>query len=423
MNPNHRRRFLKAAGASVALPFLDSAGTLAPLHASEKSDEPPMRMVCIGLEYGLYPTDFFPHETGRGFKLPNLLEPLASVRDDMTVFSGLDHPGITGGHYATHTFLTGIRSDQASAQPEGNISVDQKAAEFVAAKTRFQSMQLGLGGGGVSWTRNGVGIPPLTRLQSVFDELFLETPTSKKERQSARNEVNKSILDVVRDDATALKKRVGRDDLAKLDEYFTTIRTVERRLAQSEAWLGEPKPQTDYHLPQPLPDDFYREVPLFYDLMRLALQTDSTRVISLAVNGWGGNSGLPGVTKGYHDLTHHGRSKDKLKQLSIVETFHTSQFARFVETLKRTQASSDASLLDKTMVLFGSGLGNASSHSNRNLPFILAGGGFQHGEHKAYEQEKGAKTPACNLYVSMLQRFGLETDKFGTSNGTLPGLS
>ena len=166
-----------------------------------------------------------------------------------------------------------------------------------------------------------------------------------------------------------------------------------------------------------------RDVPLFYDLMRLALQTDSTRVISLAVNGWGRSSGLPGVTKGYHDLTHHGRDEGKLKQLSIVETFHTSQLARFLESLKRTQTSADTSLLDQTMVLFGSGLGNASSHSNRNLPMILAGGGFQHGEHKAYNQEKGPKTPACNLYVSMLQRFGLETDKFGTSTSALQGLS
>lgn len=419
----HRRRFLKAAGVSVALPFFESIRAPIPLRAGEGPDEKSMRMVCIGLEYGLYPTHFFPDKTGRGFQLPKLLKPLAQVRDDVTVFSGLDHPGVTGGHYATHTFLSGIRSDHASAQPEGNISVDQKAAEFVGSKTRFPSMQLGLGGGGVSWTRNGVAIPPMTRLQSVFDALFLETPASKKDRLSDDYEVSRSILDVVRDDAAALQKRLGRDDLEKLDEYFTTIREVEQRLVQSEAWLREPKPKPDYRLPSPLPDDFYREVPLFYDLMRLALQTDSTRVISLAVNGWGGSSGLPGVTKGYHDITHHGRDEGKLKQLSIIETFHTSQLARFLESLKRTQASDDASLLDQTMVLFGSGLGNASSHSNRNLPLILAGGGFRHGEHKAYNQQKSRKIPACNLYVSMLQRFGLETNRFGTSTGTLQGLS
>ena len=422
-NGIERRRFLQGSGVVITLPFLESLVPKKSLLADVRSTEAPMRMVCIGLEYGLYPTDFFPKETGRDYQLPNLLKPLAPVRDDMTVFSGLDHPGVTGGHYATHTFLSGIRSDQASGQPEGNISVDQKAAEFVGSQTRFPSMQLGLGGGGVSWTRNGVSIPPMERLQTVFDALFLETPTSRKERLSEDYSVNRSILDVVRDDAAALQKRVGRDDLEKLDEYFTTIRAVETRLVQSEEWLRRPKPKTDYRLPAPLPDDFYREVPLFYDLMRLALQTDSTRVISLAVNGWGGSSGLPGVTKGYHDLTHHGRDKGKLTQLSIIETFHTSQLARFLESLKRTQASADASLLDRTMVLFGSGLGNASSHSNRNLPLILAGGGFRHGEHKAYNQEKSQKTPACNLYVSLLQRFGLETDRFGTSTGTLKGVS
>ena len=169
LSRDHRRKFLKAAGVSIALPFLESIRAPHSLRASEGSDDKPMRIVCIGLEYGLYPTDFFPKKTGRGFQLPNLLKPLATVRDDMTVFSGLDHPGVKGGHFATHTFLSGIRSDQASAQPEGNISVDQKAAEFVGSKTRFPSIQIGLGGGGVSWTRNGVAIPPMTRLQTVFD--------------------------------------------------------------------------------------------------------------------------------------------------------------------------------------------------------------------------------------------------------------
>ncbi|PHS04513.1 MAG: hypothetical protein COA78_16495 [Blastopirellula sp.] len=414
---------LIGSGAAITLPFLESLAAPKSLLANEKSAENPMRMVCIGLEYGLYPTDFFPEETGRDYKLPKLLEPLASLRNEYTVFSGLDHPGISGGHYVTHTFLSGIKSDQAKAQPEGNISVDQKAAEFVGAKTRFPSIQLGLGGGGVSWTRNGVEIPPITHLQTMFDALFLETPESKRKRLSGKYDVNRSILDVVQDDAMALKKRISHSDLDKLDEYFTSIREVEKRLLQSEVWLKKAKPKTGFRLPRSIPDDFYGETPLFYDLMKIALQTNSTRIISLAINGWGGSSGLPGVTKGYHDITHHGRNKEKLKQLSIIDTFHTSQFARFLESLKRTQASADASLLDNTMVLFGSGLGNASSHSNRNLPLVLAGGKFQHGEHKAYSITKGQQTPACNLYVSMLQRFGLQTDQFGTSTGTLQGLS
>ncbi len=156
--------------------------------------------------------------------------------------------------------------------------------------------------------------------------------------------------------------------------------------------------------------------------MKLALQTDSTRVISMAIHGWKGDSGLSGVTKGYHDLSHHGRDETKLSQLGVIERFHTAQLARFLGSLKETQADDDASLLDRTMVLFGSGLGNASSHSNRELPLLLAGGGFQHGQHKAYPADSGAKTPACNLYLSMLQRFGVESDRFGTSTGTLAEL-
>jgi hypothetical protein len=187
--------------------------------------------------------------------------------------------------------------------------------------------------------------------------------------------------------------------------------------------LNKPKPISNYKLPKQLPTSFTEEVALFYDLMKLALQTDSTRVISMAIHGWAGDSGLSGVTKGYHDLSHHGRDEFKLHQLGVIEQFHTSQLARFLDGLKRSQVADDASLLDRTMVLFGSGLGNASSHSNRNLPLLLAGGGFQHGEHKAYPANGGPQTPACNLYLSMLQRYGVEIDRFGTSKGTLDGLN
>lgn len=423
----NRRNMLRGTGAVIALPFLESLAASRHVDASESTAETgtretPMRMVCIGLEYGLYPIDFFPKRTGRDYELPRLLSPLAGLKNEFTVFSGLDHPGISGGHQATHTFLSGIRSNQAKQYPEGNITIDQKAAEHVGAQTRYQSMQLGIGGGGVSWSRNGVEIPTIDRLQTVFDALFEETPQSKRTRRAGMYAVNRSILDVVGEDAAALKKRVSAGDSTKLDEYFTSIREVEKRLEQSTAWLNKPKATTNFKLPKTPPTSFTDQVAIFYDLMKLALQTDSTRVISMAIHGWKGDSGLSGVTKGYHDLSHHGRDEAKLNQLGIIEQFHTAQLARFLGSLKETQAADDASLLDRTMVLFGSGLGNASSHSNRELPLLLAGGGFQHGQHKAYPSESGSKTPACNLYLSMLQRFGVESDRFGTSTGTLEGL-
>lgn len=419
-----RRAFVRGCGAAIALPYLESVVTPArAVVGTATSGQAPMRMVCVGLNYGLYPGDFFPSETGRGYTLPKLLQPLAGHQDDITVFSKLDHPGIKGGHEAVHTFLSGVMSSQAKAQREGNITLDQKAAEFVGSETRYPSIPIGIGGGSISWTRNAVEIPAIRRVEDLFDALFRETPESKQKRLSESYKLHSSILDVVRDDAKALQKRISKNDTEKLDEYFTSIREVEKRLRQSESWLGEPKPKTDYRLPSPMPEDFYESVPVYYDLMRLALETDSTRVLSCAIDGWSGDSGLPGVTQGYHFLTHHGQDASRLKQLSIIETFHTKQFARFIADLKRTQTSESESLLDKSIVLFGSGMGNASSHSNRNLPLVLAGGGFQHGEHKDYTGHTGRQTPACNLFVSMLQRFGMEVDQFGTSTGTLEGLT
>ncbi len=426
-NQFSRRSFLRGSGALVALPFLESlAQPLKAIAATGRQVEP-VRMVCVGLEYSMHPADFFPSETGRNYTTPDLLKPLEGLRDDFTIFSHLDHPGIKGGHHATHTFLSGVRSELASGQPEGNISLDQKAAEFVGSNTRYPSIQLNSGGGsfggGISWNRNGVALPPVSDLQSMFDALFLETPESQKSRLAESYKLNTSILDVVREDALSLKKHLGKNDLEKLDEYFTSVREVEKRLSMSEAWLNKAKPVVDYQLPNPLPTTFYDEVPLYYDLMKLALQTDSTRILTYNIVGWKGDSGFSGVTKGYHDLTHHGKDPEKLRQLGIIESFYSSQFARFLENLKNLQVSPDDSLLDKTMVLFGSGIGNASSHSNRDLPLLLAGGGFRHGEHKDYPKAGKKQTPLCNLYVSMLQRFGMEIDEFGTSRGTLEGLS
>ena len=424
-NQFSRRAFLRGSGALVALPFLESFAKPVSVVAASGKPVEPMRMVCIGLNYGMHPQGFFPKEVGRNYELPYLLQPLEGQQNDFTIFSHLDHPGIKGGHEATHTFLSGVRADMAKSMPEGNISMDQKAAEFVGSSTRYPSMQLNVGGGdnGLSWTRNGVSIPSMEDLQQVFDALFLETNQAHKRRLARSYKLNSSILDVVRDDAKDLQKRLSANDVEKLDEYFTSVREVEKRLQMSEAWLNKPKPDVDYRFPNPMPTDFYEEVPLYYDLMKLALITDSTRVISYSINGWSGDSGLPGVTQGYHALTHHGKDPTRLKELSIIETFHAKQFSRFLTDLKNIQVEGQSSLLDKTMVLFGSGMGNASSHSNRNLPLILAGGGFTHGEHKDYPKVGDKQTPACNLYVSMLQKFGMELDRFGTSTGTLEGLS
>lgn len=425
-----RRTFLRGVGASIVLPYLESV--VSPLaKAANKFDRlSPMRMVCVGYNYGLNPQFFFPEEEGKKYVLPAYLQPFEDIRDHFTVFSHLDHPGVKGGHNAVHAFLSGVLATEAKDRPGRNVSVDQMAADFVGSETRYASLALDIGGADsvkswtrLSWTRNGVTAPPITDLQQVFDGLFQETSESQKKRLAGSYKLNSSILDVVLKDANLLKKRLNPSDLDKLDEYFTSIREVEKRLNMSEQWLNKAKPVVDYSLPDPLPIYFVEKVPLYYDLMKLALQTDSTRVISFAVSEWDGPSGLDGVSQGYHTLTHHGRDETRLDQLGKVEIFLMKTQSDFLRSLDRVQVEAGQSLLDRTMVLSGSGMGNASSHSNVNLPLMLAGGGFSHGEHKKYPKNEHEKTPACNLYLSMLQRFGLEVDQFGTSSGTLNNFS
>jgi len=387
-------------------------------------------MVCIGYNYGIHPESFFPETAGKNYAMPRYLKPLEDMRDQFTVFSNLEHPGVKGGHYAVHTLLSGILAKEAKDRPGKNVSVDQMAADFVGGQTRYPSLQLDIGGSNsvkawtrLSWTQNGVPAPPITNLHDVFNGLFQETSESQKKRLAGSYKLNSSILDVVQTQATLLKKRLSSNDLDKLDEYLTSIREVEKRLNMSEEWIQKAKPVVDYKLPQPLPMYFVEKVPLYYDMMKLALQTDSTRVISYAVSEWDGPSGISEVNQGYHTLTHHGRDETRLYQLGKVEDFLLQSQANFIRSLGEIEIEGGQTLLDKTMVLSGAGMGNASSHSNSKLPLLLAGGGFKHGEHKVYSNEKNIKTPACNLYLSMLQRFGLEIDQFGTSSGTLDNFS
>ncbi len=419
----NRRRFLRGTfGATMALPFLETFGAeklagLTPV---------PKRMVCVGFEYSFVPDLLFPTEEGRDYDMTPLLRPLALHRDDFSLFAGLDH-GITGGHLSVHSFLSGILAKDASNMLEGNVSVDQKAAMTVGAKTRYSSMQFSPGSNGnhlISWTAGGAPVPPIDKLQTIFDLLF--RPLELTERQKAERSIdgNQSILDLVKNDANALMRRVSKSDQEKLDQYFTSVREVERKLTMSKAWLDRPKPRVSYELPNGADSMTYKErVPLLYDLMVLALQTDSTRVISMAHGGLGANSGGFPISKGYHTLTHHGKIPEKLRQLSIVETFHTTHFARYLDKLRDVKEPNGKTLLDNTINLMGSGLGNASSHSNRDLPLLLAGGGFKHvGHMQVAKLPNKQSVPACNLYLSMLQRFGLEIDSFNTSSGTLTGL-
>ena len=416
-----RRSFLQAAGVCIALPALES---LPRLQASHNKSAPPKRMVCVGNEFGMYPGAFWPKATGAEYELTQLLTPLAQHRSDFTLFSHLDH-GLKGGHFAIHGFLTGVNSADARGMEEGGISLDQKAAEFVGSRTRFPSLHVGSedglhGGCQMSWTRTGTRVTPMPGPRELFRSLFIQNDGVAKAKEKDRIRLQHSILDLVQEDAQALQRRLSKVDNQKLDEYFTSIREVETKLDFDQQWQDIPKPKPP--IDEPRNEGLTKDLPKIYDLLALALQTDSTRIATLEVGGSFAASDL-GIRQGYHSLSHHGYKQENLHLLVQIELYQVEQVARFLDKLKSIkEPNSDGSLLDSTMVLFGSGMGNGNAHTNADLPIVLAGGGFRHGEHKSYPTETRQRVPLCNLYLSMLQQFGIETDSFSMSTGTLNGL-
>ncbi len=413
-----RRQFLRATGITIALPLLES---LPRADAQAPRSRPPKRLVCIGNEFGMYPGAFWPKETGSHYTLPPLLEPLAPHRPDFTLFSHLDH-GVQGGHFAVHTFLTGVKAQEARGLPDGGISLDQRAAEHVGSQTRFPVLNVGSpdglhGGCQISWTRTGTRVPPIPGPRELYRALFIEDDAEARRQAMERLHLRESILDAVRDESRSLRRRLSRADSKKLDEYFAAIRDVETQLSLSRKWQNVPKPKPPF--PEPQNRGLAKDLPMMYDLIALALQTDSTRVATLEVGGSFVARDI-GIQQGYHNLSHHGHLPEKIKLLVQIERYQVEQFSRFLDKLKSLEDPRGGTLLEHTMVLFGSGMGNGNSHRNDNLPIVLAGGGFRHGEHRAYPSDPHRKVPLCKLYVSMLQQFGIDTDRFGPVTGTLP---
>lgn len=411
-----RRRFLRAAGVSLALPWLD---TLVPTMARGATDnDPPRRMICICAPLGFYPGSFIPKETGKDYELSPYLEVLSDFRDDFTVISGL--AGISGGHQAIDGFLTGV---PGAGQPgiRNGISVDQFAAEHIGGQTRFPSLALSGEGLGLSWTRTGARLPAHNSPSRLFAEMFLEGKDNEVRAQLQNLEEGRSILDDVRDQARSLRSKLGDDDREKLDEYLTSVRELEQRLVTNEKWVKTPKPKVNVEPPKDISNrsDLIGRTRLLFDLAHLAVQTDSTRLITIMLAGATSAPPIPGVTQGHHDLSHHGKDPGKLAQLALIEIECMKVLGELVGKLKQSHEGGE-SLLERTTVYLGSNLGDASSHSNKNLPILVAGGGFRHGQHLAFDPQN--PPPLGNLYVSMLQRLGIETDKFNTGVGSLNGL-
>ncbi|PAW79025.1 MAG: hypothetical protein B9S33_19370 [Pedosphaera sp. Tous-C6FEB] len=410
-----RRTFLRGAGVTLALPLLE---VMTPLRAQAAAA--PRRMICINTTLGLHTPNLFPAAAGKDYELTPYLEPLQEFRREFTVFSGLSHPEVDGGHPAEMCYLTAAPHPRAD-NFKNTISLDQYAIEKLVPDTRFGSLVLASSSSrGLSYTRSGVPIPADERPSRVFKNMFVDGTPNEVTAQVQRLKQGQSIMDTVLSEAKDFQRGLGQPDRDKLDEYFTSVREVEQRMIKAQDWARRPKPKVDAKAPTDIASSV--EVParvrLMVDLMHLALQTDSTRFITFALNGLNAVPVIPGVTQDWHNLSHHGQDPAKLAELKVVELQQMKLFGELLAKLKGTQEQG-GTLLDRTIVMFGSNLGNASSHDNKNLPIIVAGGGFRHGQHLAFDPKKNP--PLCNLYVQFLRRLGADVNAFGSGNGTIPG--
>jgi hypothetical protein len=410
-----RRRFLQAAGVGLALPLLDC---FLPRRASAAEAAPPKRLVAICTSLGIHAPFFFPQAGGKDYEDSPYLSLLKEHRERFTVLSGISHPDQSGanGHTSEMTWLTSARHPGLGGF-RNTISIDQLAAEKIGFETRFPSVQLGTSGTSQSFTRSGVMIPAETKPSKMFARLFLAGSKDEMAAEVQKLREGRSIMDTVRDEARRFSNRVGPGDRQRLEEYFSSIREMEERLAKAEDWAHKPKPEVEAKQPQDITDekDLIGRMRLLFDLIPLIVQTDSTRLITVLVQGRNDVPPVPGVSIDHHNLSHHGQDEQKIAQLKLIEE---AQMKAIAELLGKMHGKSEAgqTLLDQTMILFGSNLGNANSHDTRNLPLLLAGGGFQHGQFLAGNEKDN--TPLCNLFVQMLQKLGLELDEFGSSTSS-----
>jgi hypothetical protein len=429
-----RRAFLRGAGIALTLPFLDAmrptfAGALAAkAEAAATPGGKTRRFFGICNNLGVLPQNFFPKSAGADYELSPYLEILKDHRDDFTVFSGVSHPDVDGGHPADNCFLTAA-PHPGRGSFRNTISLDQFIGERIGHLTRFQALTLGVniqqGQRSLSWTGSGVMIPCEEKAADVFRRLFMNGTEEEVDDQVRRLELGESILDAVADQAKDLQRKVGARDRTRLDQYFTSVRDLESRMAMSKEWERKPKPHVNASVPldPASPKAYMEKVELMYNMARLAFETDSTRAISLLLDSVNSPAiDIEGVkiTDGYHNLSHHGKSKEKLAQLQAIDEWHMKLLKNLFEGLKSVREDNET-LLDRTMVLYGSNLGNANTHVTTNLPTLFAGGGFKHGQHLAFYTDRNYPLP--NLFVSALQRMGLETDKFASSTGTMRGLT
>lgn len=413
-----RRTLLRGSGIALAMPWLNA---MLPAFASSEDAAPARRFVSMTLGLGLLPDNLFPESAGKDYKASRYLEGIQDIREQFSIVSGVSHPRVSGGHRAEASLLSAAPMSAAAAS-KNSISMDQLLAKHLGHQTRFPSLVLGLSGSNSpSYTQNGSMLPAEDSPSKLFSKLFVNDAPAEQKLQIERARQGQSIMDLVAEDAKALQRQLGRSDRDRLDSYFSSVRELENRLQASEAWSSRPKPKVDAEMPIDIRDgnDFIGRQKLMSDMVRLALATDSSRFITLHLGGSGGVLPIKGVHEGYHTLSHHGKDKKKLEQLALVENEIIGAWGEFLRSLHGT-SDVGGSLLDNTTVLLTSNLGNASNHDNKNMPVLLAGGGFEHGQHLAFDRNQNYPLP--NLYLSVLQQTGLQVERFATSTGTMSGL-
>ena len=406
----NRRHFLRAGTTVIALPALEAFGNPTPAAAAAG----PRNLVAVGTYLGWHQPAFIPKQAGRDYDLPPTLAPLADLRESFTVFSGLDHRA-PNGHAAWSNFLCGMNP--------GSWSLDQMVADAIGQTTRFPSIELTAGSGegpqAMSFTKQGIGLPQIDRPSVLYRKLFASD--ADRARTGYLLASGESSLDLVRDDANRLQKSLGPRDRAKLDEYFESLRAVEKRMERQIAALSEPAVTTTYKLPDydPITPNLQIEAEgILYDLTVLALESGQTRVMSMFLHGLGQVFSLDGrqLVAGYHGLSHHGNDPVMIRDLVAIETAHIHCLAGFLEQLQAKKTPEGKSLLDDTIVLVGTGMGDASRHSNQNLPTLVAGGGLRHGSHVAVDPKQPGAPLLGDLYITLMQRLGIETEKFSNAS-------
>ena len=407
MNVN-RRTILKGLGGALTLPLLD-------LHAAA-SNPAPTRFLVVGNPFGAHPENFFPQDFGKDFTLSPTLKSLEWLKNRLTIISHTDH-NMVSGHGREIAFLSGVLPTDAQAFPEKNMSIDQLFARHVGSQVRYPSVGASLEGGiSMSWMANGVIRRPIDDPQKLFDHLFLNLTDKEKANRRKMLSRNGSILDTVDGQFDGLLNNSSRFDRERIDQFQTSVRELEGTLAKRGTWLDRDKPSYD------ISEHFEGEVTVhdrfdaIFDMIAYAFETDLTRVASIEFPSSTKYTEVDGVNRSYHGCTHNGKQENVTAELVAIESFQVERLSRCLRKLDSIkEPNAEGSMLDHTIVLFGSGMGYGGTHSNRNLPIMVAGGGFKHLGHVDAQDASGRSMPLCNLYVTLMQRFGIERDKFNTS--------